>query len=138
MQISKYPNAFYRVSVKALARDGTGRVLLCKEASPHWSLPGGGVDHGEESLVALKRELREELGADDIVNTKLSSVIPFYVAEHERWQMWIVYEITLGSLELHPGQNVHDAAFVDITPFKTSRIRSEQLVYKAVLAAKLA
>ncbi|RYH58779.1 MAG: NUDIX hydrolase, partial [Alcaligenaceae bacterium] len=57
-----YPNAFYRVSVKALIRDDAGNVLVVKENQDTWSLPGGGIDHGEVPEVALLRELKEELG----------------------------------------------------------------------------
>jgi 8-oxo-dGTP diphosphatase len=39
------------------------KILLVMDKGHHkWSLPGGGVKHGEESYVAAKRELKEELG----------------------------------------------------------------------------
>ncbi len=44
-----------------LVRDG--RVLLTRtEGQDHWFLPGGRVKLGEPAAVALRRELREELG----------------------------------------------------------------------------
>lgn len=55
-----------RVVVGALVREG--RVLLVhrradKRAYPDvWDLPGGVMEAGESELVALERELREELG----------------------------------------------------------------------------
>lgn len=54
----------YRVSVKAIIRDDQDRVFVAKEYEHDWSLPGGGVDHGEEPLDALRRELKEELCID--------------------------------------------------------------------------
>lgn len=53
-----YPNAFYRVSVKALIKDDSGNILVVKENQDTWSLPGGGLDHGErDSGVNSKKSL---------------------------------------------------------------------------------
>jgi ADP-ribose pyrophosphatase YjhB (NUDIX family) len=64
MQIGKYPEAMYRVSLKVIIRNATDEVLLVKENGPGWSLPGGGIDHGEKIDHALKRELYEEVLID--------------------------------------------------------------------------
>ena len=41
----------------------TGRILLVRQTygSRHWTTPGGRVEHGESPLVALKREVIEEI-----------------------------------------------------------------------------
>jgi 8-oxo-dGTP diphosphatase len=42
---------------------GNGRILLSKlTGSDLWTLPGGGIDHGEPPLAALEREVYEEAG----------------------------------------------------------------------------
>lgn len=41
-------------------------LLLFTERYNDFSLPGGGVDQGEEITIALKRELEEETGARDV------------------------------------------------------------------------
>jgi 8-oxo-dGTP diphosphatase len=43
------PECFYRVSVKALILDDKKRFLLIREGNGFWSLPGGGLDFGENS-----------------------------------------------------------------------------------------
>lgn len=41
-------------------------LLLFTERYNDFSLPGGGIDEGEDITVALKRELEEETGARDV------------------------------------------------------------------------
>lgn len=49
------------LGVRALALDGEGRVFLVKHSYVSgWYLPGGGVEVGETSLDAMRRELEEE------------------------------------------------------------------------------
>jgi ADP-ribose pyrophosphatase YjhB (NUDIX family) len=54
-----------RVAAYALLRRGD--ELLLSRLAPHvrfqgWTLPGGGVDHGEHPREALRREIYEEAG----------------------------------------------------------------------------
>jgi len=64
------PVQLQRVAAYALVvRDGVDgpEVLLTRNSprGPHpgwWTLPGGGIDHGEEARDALVREVREETG----------------------------------------------------------------------------
>ncbi|MGI8577524.1 MAG: NUDIX hydrolase [Nocardioidaceae bacterium] len=56
-----------RLSVRALVRRGD-RILLARIApsgygtAGTWTLPGGGVDHGEHPEESLRREMYEETG----------------------------------------------------------------------------
>jgi 8-oxo-dGTP pyrophosphatase MutT (NUDIX family) len=63
---------YFWVGVKALIEDEKGKILLFKapgwpaqNLEPHWDIPGGRIDVGEEPLTALKRELLEETGISD-------------------------------------------------------------------------
>jgi ADP-ribose pyrophosphatase YjhB (NUDIX family) len=56
-----------RVGAYAIVTDPEDRILLCRIAAGYplagrWTLPGGGVDHGEHPDDAVLRELEEETG----------------------------------------------------------------------------
>jgi 8-oxo-dGTP diphosphatase len=60
-----------RHSARAVILDDTDRVLLGRLRIPGprtatvvWAAPGGGLEPGESSLAALRRELMEEVGLD--------------------------------------------------------------------------
>lgn len=54
-------NAWYRISVKALIYNSKREILLMREKSWVWDFPGGWLDHGENPIEWLKRELDEEM-----------------------------------------------------------------------------
>lgn len=75
-----------RESVRAVVLDADGRTLLVRYENPAthdtwWGTPGGGVEAGESHEVALRRELREELGLHEFELGPL-------VWEHERTFPW--------------------------------------------------
>lgn len=56
-----------RLACYALVRDADDRILLCRlsRGIPHagkWTLPGGGIDFGEELKTGAVREVQEETG----------------------------------------------------------------------------
>ena len=64
--VDHLPFRLQRVAAYAVMRRG-GDVLLTRLSSRaahpgRWTLPGGGVDHGEHPSVALAREVEEECG----------------------------------------------------------------------------
>lgn len=67
-----------RHAVGAIVLDGSGRILLVRRANAPaqglWSIPGGRVEGGETSEVAVIRELREETGLVGVVIREVGTI----------------------------------------------------------------
>ena len=58
-----------RQAARAVVLDPGDRVLLVRfefPAATVWATPGGGIEEGEDAVAAIRRELREEAGLDDV------------------------------------------------------------------------
>lgn len=124
-----YPNTFYRVSVKALIRNEIGQVLVVKENQDTWSLPGGGLDHGEKPEDGIRRELNEELGINDVNIHDIVGATTFELKAKQAWLLWIVYDVTINSTEFVFGDGVTDVQFIDANSLKSSDDIFEQQVF---------
>ncbi len=116
-----------------------GRVLLARHVSPtgesNWTLPGGGVEHGEDPFDAVTREVAEETGCDAVVERLLgvdSRVIP--VAERRlpgplpHHNVGIFYRIRITGGQLRPEPNGETAESVWTGIPDVARLRRSSLV----------
>lgn len=79
------PESELRLAVRHTARGivikDENILLLYTKYYDDYSLPGGGIDEGEDKVGGLKRELQEETGARDIRNIR-----PF--ARYDEYRPW--------------------------------------------------
>lgn len=125
-----YPNAFYRVSVKALIRNEKGHVLVLKENQDTWSLPGGGLDHGENAAAGLRRELKEELNLEVKNEISPAQIKTFYLESYKSWLLWIVFIVSSEAQDFEFGEGVKEAKFINPAFLSKSEDIFEQLVYE--------
>ena len=73
--------SFHRQATRAIVLSGTNILMLYTERYHDYTLPGGGVDEGEDLIAGLIRELQEETGANNI-----SNIVPF--GNYEEFRPW--------------------------------------------------
>ncbi|MER7559182.1 NUDIX domain-containing protein [Nocardioides sp. NPDC126508] len=102
-----------RVAAYAVIVDDAGRILLSwfngnHRNDPGWTLPGGGVDYGEQIPAAVVREVKEETGYDVEVGAPLTTnvyVVPFEPGRRPYQSVRMIFEARivggeLGTLEV--------------------------------------
>lgn len=60
------PKLFERTAARAIVLKGEEILLIYTKRYNDYSIPGGGVDEGEDIKAGLRRELSEETGAEQI------------------------------------------------------------------------
>ena len=115
-QHGKYPDSYYRVSLKAVIRNDKHEVLCVKENGTWWELPGGGIEHGEDVRTALARELHEEIAYDGDFSFDYIDIVTLYDKPNERCMMLVGVAVTLlGDYTATRGADtdVTDIAWID-------------------------
>jgi 8-oxo-dGTP diphosphatase len=106
---------YYRVSVKGVVFDETGRFLLTKEDNGKWEFLGGGLDHGEDPIAALKREIKEETGLEV---TYVSPSPKYFLAVkrlgRDTFTANVIYEIKLRDLDFVPSDECQELRYFNV------------------------
>ena len=71
----------FRVGVRSLVIYNRKVLLLKINGEEYWQAPGGKVEFGENLHTALRREIKEETGLDDIRIEKLLFAVTFVSSE---------------------------------------------------------
>lgn len=112
----KIENGWYRISVKALIYNDKWEFLLCKESNWTRDLPGWWLDHNENPITCLKRELQEEmwLVATDIDKNPLYFVIAHKPTSKTRpWIANICYKTKVKNLDFTKSDECVEIWFFD-------------------------
>ena len=91
-----------------------GRILLSREDNGRWEMLGGGLDHGEDPVAGLKREIFEETG----LKVTYVSPSPIYFITSPRshttkttFMANVIYEIKLEDLNFVPSDECQELRF---------------------------
>jgi 8-oxo-dGTP diphosphatase len=81
----------FRVGVRSLVVYNRKILLLKRNGGGHWESPGGRLDFGEDLHTALRREIKEETGLDDIRIEKLLFAVTFIGFENGKQDVGLWY-----------------------------------------------
>ena len=108
------PNTFYRISAKALILDDLKRFLLEREDNGLWDFPGGGIDHGDNPVETIKREIKEEMCLEVI---EINPRIQYFVIAKSLDNVWkssVFYITKLKDLKFTPTDECREIKFFTI------------------------
>lgn len=117
---------FYRPCVLIVLLNQHGKVLVGERIDikePTWQLPQGGIEIGESTSEAAKREMREEIGTDNAALLRIS-------------KRWIRYDLPPASRQSWMGnkwigQKVKATAFSFNGPDADININTENPEFRA-------
>ncbi len=129
-----YPSTIYRVVAKALITNDEGKILVVKENQDFWSLPGGGLEHGETAAECLTREIQEEIGINAPYIGDIAYSTSVYLDQRDIWMTWIVYNAEIDSSDFVFGDGVTDAKYIAIEELQDTTDLLEKLIVETVNA----
>lgn len=121
----KSDKSFNRQATRAIVLKGEDILLLYTQRYDDYSLPGGGVEPGEEMIAGLIRELKEETGARNIRDIREFGLYeefrPWYKDDFDQMHMQsycylcnIDDELSTPALEHYEIQNGMSAVWINI------------------------
>lgn len=90
--MSEFKDSFEVIARAVIVQNG--KILLCKgSGKEYFFFPGGHVEKGESTEVALKRELFEELGADSGRMSFIGAVENIFRDSYDHHEINLVFEV---------------------------------------------
>lgn len=127
----------YRISVKGIVIDDDGKVLLTREDNGMWELLGGGLEHNEDPIEGLKREIAEEAGLE----VNYISPAPLYFLTMPRFQKAgfvanVIYEIKLADLNFTPSEECQELRFFSVEEMASLKLFPNVEKLRLILGGK--
>lgn len=117
------PKPFQRIAAYVVCVRAE-QVLLARWISPdgpRWTLPGGGIDHGEDPRDAAVREVDEETGYEVVLDAlltvdsvHLTTDLDGRAIDHHAIRVVYAAHVTDGELRFEVGGSTDEAAWVDL------------------------
>lgn len=124
-------NKQYRCIVKAVIKNEKGELIVVKENSDHWDLPGGGIEHGETVSSALRRELYEEIGLKGAYMSKLIGAETIQGTLPGIYYLFVIYEVRPDTpYKPTVGKHSTHVEYRNPNTFLNYTDRSGQFIYK--------
>lgn len=113
------PSSKKQIRVVAAVVQQNGNYLITQRRASavfplRWEFPGGKVEQGETDESALKRELKERLGAQFAVGAKLGERVHKYPQQEV---VFVLYAATLEPNQTPEPKRVNDVRFVHPSDF---------------------
>lgn len=124
----------FHLGIKALIRNKKGQILLLNTnlatftgpIEPHWDLPGGRIQKGENIEQALYREVEEEIGVKNIKIVKFldASISKIRITKKDYGLILFTYLCSINNLKnIRLTDNEH-VEFKWVSPKKAAKLLS--------------
>lgn len=115
--MSKSPPEKYRPNVAIIVLNAQGEILACERSDIDgaWQVPQGGLEKGETTDAAMRRELKEEIGTSNVtVIGKLPETIRYEWPAHLYERGYRGQEQTFYLVRLNPGAVINLEADAEV------------------------
>ena len=116
---------FFQVSVKGLYFNQENRLMMIKEPSGFWELPGGRIRKGENFVDCLKRECKEELGLECAISEDKPMFVWPAIDQEGRGRIMVCYKIDLSNLNFVPSEECVALDFFSVDEVRKLKIYSQ-------------
>ena len=123
--MDKMKYQLFKITQNIVLKNGDEKVLILKHNTGNWLLPGGKINKGENSLEGLKRELKEEIGANEI---KIEEIVDMDTWEENDQGHCVITFLGSASIDKIILSEEHiDSAWVDINELDKYQFWNEKI-----------